>query len=888
MGWWRGFGVRKAELDAEIEAHKRMAVVDRVARGESEAEARVQVDREMGNVPLAKDVTSEMWGWVWLERLGQDVRYAFRQMRRSPGFAATVIGTLALGIGAAAAMFTVVDHVLLRPLPYNDAGRLVLLGEGGRDTKNFYYAPWADLSQWKAQSQSFEDIAFSSGLTGRTYLEGKSAAVQVDGQAVSSNLFELLGAMPALGRGFVVEPPSFVAGRNTGTIVLSDAVWRGAFGGDKGIVGRVVRVNDVPWTVVGVMPAGFRYPAEASAVTAQVWVPLQLGESDKGRGYEAGYYEVIARLRRGVTVQAATAEMATIQKRVAAMYTDAEQREARSVARVERYGDSLIDTDVKKALLALLTAAGVLWLIASVNVTNLLLARSMARQREIAMRGALGASRGRVMQLMIVEALVLSSAAGLLGIGLALVAIRLTRSVAPIHLNVNFSTHIDFTILAALCGLTLLSAVLSSAWPALMAVRAPTDPALKQGGQQTGAGRRHNRVRSGLVAVEVAMSLTLLVACGLLLRTIYTLRHVPLGYRTDHIIVANLSVPSYRYVEKSVTASLYQPLLERAQQLHGVQAAGLMSEVPLGKTFNIMLSLRMNGGMVMAGLKPVTPDIQKIFGMKMLAGRFFSNDDTPTSEGVAVVNPAFVQEFAPNKHNPASLLGMKVWNLRKDTPAHIIGVLDDQRQKAVSEPSQPEVEICLCQITPGSKIYQPSTIAMDLVVRTDRPTAQMIPELRDLLRQASPELANSTFSTMDQIVEDSFGSQRLAAHLLEIFGGAALLLCVAGLYGLLAYVVSQRTRELGVRIALGAQRGNLLWLVMRQAGEMLIAGVAAGLGLALASGRLVRGFLYGVQAHDGWTLAGAAALLLVSGLIAAYLPARRAAGVDPMTALRSE
>ncbi len=890
MSLWRGrFGseARKAELDAEIEAHVRMAAADRVARGESAAEARAAAEREMGNVPLAKDVTRETWGWVWLERLGQDFRYTLRQMRRSPGFAATVIGTLALGIGAAAAMFTVVDHVLLRALPYKNAGRLVLLQEGGRD-ENFFYAPWADLEQWKSQSRSFDDMAFSAGLRGRTYLEGKSAAVQVDGQAVSSNLFAMLGATPALGRGFIAEAPSFAAGKNTGTIVLSDAVWREAFGGDKGIVGRVVRVNDVPCTVVGVMAAGFRYPARSSPVSGQVWVPVQLDAKDTGHGYDASYYEVIARLRRGVTVQAATAEMATIQKRVAATYTDAEQREAHSVARVERYGDSLIDADVKKGLLALLAAAGMLWLIASVNVTNLLLARSMARQREIAMRGALGASRGRVMQQMMVEGLVLSGAAAVLGIGLALVAIRLTAAVAPVHLNVDFSTHVDVTILGALCGLTLLSAVLSSVWPAWIAVRAPIEPALKQGGLQTGSGRRHNRLRSGLVAVEVAMSLTLLVACGLLLRTIYTLRHVPLGYRTDHIVVANLSIPSYRYVDKSVTASLYQPLLERAQQLHGVQAAGLMSEVPLGQTFNIMLSLRMNGGEVMAGLKTATPDVQKIFGMKMLAGRFFSKEDTPTSEGVAVVNPAFAAEFAPNKHDPSSLLGMKVWNLKKDMPAKIVGVLDSERQKSVAQASQPEVEVCLCQITPGSNIYQPSTVAMDLVVRTAEPTATIIPELRDLLRQASPELANSTFSTMDQIVEDSFGSQRLAAHLLEIFGGAALLLCVAGLYGLLAYVVTQRTREMGVRVALGAQRGDLLWLVMRQAGGMLIVGVAVGIGLALASGKLVGGFLYGVKAHDGWTLAGAAVLLLASGLVAAYLPARRAAGVDPMEALRAE
>jgi hypothetical protein len=313
-----------------------------------------------------------------------------------------------------------------------------------------------------------------------------------------------------------------------------------------------------------------------------------------------------------------------------------------------------------------------------------------------------------------------------------------------------------------------------------------------------------------------------------------------------------------------------------------------MSEVPLGQTFNITLTLRMNGNSIAAGLKTVTPDVQKIFAIKMLAGRFFNSQDTPTSQGVALVNPAFAAEYAPDKHDPKSLLGMKVWNLRKDMPALIVGVLDNERQKKVNEASQPEVELCLCQITPASGIYQPTTVAMDLAVRSNRPAAQMIPEMRDLLRQASPELANSTFSTMDQIVEDSFGSQRLAAHLLEVFGGAALLLCVGGLYGLLAYVVTQRTREMGVRIALGAQRGNLLWLVMRQAGAMLLVGVVVGLGLALASGRLVRGFLYGINAHDGWTLAGAAVLLFLSGMLAAYLPARRAAQVNPIEALRAD
>jgi hypothetical protein len=296
----------------------------------------------------------------------------------------------------------------------------------------------------------------------------------------------------------------------------------------------------------------------------------------------------------------------------------------------------------------------------------------------------------------------------------------------------------------------------------------------------------------------------------------------------------------------------------------------------------------MNGNGIQAELKPVSADIQRIFGFKMLAGRYFNSLDSPTSEPVAVVNPAFARLFAPDKHDPSSVIGAKVWNLRPNAPARVIGIVDDTKQMSVAETTEAEVNLCLCQITPESGIYQPSTVAMDLAVRTERSTEEMVPVLRDMLGQTSPELRNSRITTMDEIVEDSYGSQRLAAHLLEIFGGSALMLCIAGLYGLLAYVVAQRTRELGVRIALGAPRARLLWLVMRQAGAMLAADLVVGSALAFAAGRLVRGFLFGVGAHDGWTIASAVALLTASGLLAAYLPARRAASVDPMQALRAE
>jgi predicted permease len=571
---------------------------------------------------------------------------------------------------------------------------------------------------------------------------------------------------------------------------------------------------------------------------------------------------------------------------VAAEYTDADLRKVHSFVRVERYADSLVTHDVQTALLALLAASGVLWLIAVVNATNLLFARSTVRQREIAMRGALGASRWRVIQQMIVEGIVLSTIAAALGIGLALGSVRLLAIELSHTLPIPAPATPDGWIVLVLVLLTVSSALLSTTWPAFLAARTPIEVALKRGGVQAGTSRQHHRVRGVLVTAEVAMSLTLLVVCGLLLRSIYSLRHVPLGFRTDHILVANLSIPAYRFAGQNMTETLYRPLMERAQHLHGVESAGLISEVPLGKTFVIHLEMKLSTSTIVAFMKAVSPETQKVFGFQMAAGRFFGPEDTANSEPVVVVNEAFARLYSPDKHNPAAVLGAQ---LSMGSPLRIVGILDDERQKTVADPSMPEVEIPIPQITPASGFYGPTEgIAMDLAVRTDRPTAEMIPELRDVLRQASPELQNATITTMDQIVEDSYGSQRLAAHLLEIFGGSALLLSVAGLYGLLSYVVTQRTREMGVRIALGAQRGNLLWLVMRQAGFMLLTGVTVGAGLALAAGQLARGFLYGVNAHDGWTLAAAVIFLFASGMAAAYLPARRAARINPMEALRAE
>ena len=881
---------QNADLHEELLDHIDRQIEENVAHGMREEEARQAAVRAFGNLVAVREQTHDSWPWVSLERLGQDFLYAFRQTRRSPGFAAVAISTLALGIGAATALFTVVDHVILQPIAYKDPGRLVQILKISQYFPTGTEPDWTDIEQWMNQSRSFESMAYWLRMRGRgNFLVKEPISLEIRGTRVSTNFFETLGVRPEIGRDFVSEEPSKAAG----SVVISDALWRTAFAAEKGIVGSAIRINDKSYTVIGVMPPGFSFPANSND-QPQVWVPIdpaadEVASQKSGEDAAGVYYFVLARLRPGVTLADAQTEMNMIQRRVAAQYRNPEYGKDQAGAQLTPYEQTLVRASVREALLALLGASLGLWLIAVVNVTGLLLARAASRQREIAMRSALGASLGRVLQRMLVEGLLLSGAASLLGLGLSIASVKLLARQLKDYLPLGAPPFVpDISILLGLLSMTLLTAAMATLWPAWMAARAPIEPALRQGGQQAGTGRHQHRVRGVLVSIEIAMSLTLLVSCGLLLRTIYTLRQVPLGFRVDHILVASLDIPRYRFAGHDLMSALYQPLLERVQQMRGIEAAGLMSRVPLGPGETVGLGIPDNGKVTSAAVGVVSPQVQRILGMHMLVGRFFNGDDTPGSDAKVVVNRAFAQAYAPDKRELASVIGMDMWQLKKGRPLHIVGVLDDQHAFSIAAPSFPEAEVCTCQLTPDVDLYGLANSEMQLLIRSSRPEKDIVPELRTLLRQAAPELEQVDISTMEQIVEDSYGSQRLAAHLLAGFGGAALLLCVAGIYGLLAYVVAQRTHELGIRIALGASRVNILWMVMRQAGTMLLFGVAMGAVNSWLSSRFVRSFLYGVRAHDGWTLASAAVVLCACGLFAAYIPARRATRVDLVVALHSE
>jgi predicted permease len=889
---------RKSELDDEIAAHLALAAAAKREQGADPETAQQEARREFGNAALVKDVTRESWGWLWLERILQDLRYALRQMRKSPAFAAAVIGTLALGIAAATAMFTVVQHVLLRPLPYPHASQLVEIQNLPKDdaSGNWVSMPtYLDIAALRQQAKGIAQIAYYSDfMEGRTFIGRSNSSTQVSRLLVSPNLFRTLGISPQLGSGLPDTPETFAKSVDDNTVVLSDIAWRSIFNADRGIVGKTIQINGQSYTVTGVMPRGFSFPYQDRM--PQIWSPLALSANDRVRNDNTPEYNVVACLRPGVKLAAAQAELSTLQKHLAQSFPDAHLSEKYTRVRLLSYAGTLVEKSTSHALYALLAAALLLWLIACVNATNLLLARALARQREMAMRGALGASRWRLTQQLIVESCVLSGIAALLGAAMAITMIRFFHHALKNHLPFAVPASVNLPVLAGLAALTLASAILAAVWPAWIASHSPIEPALRQGGQQSGTSSAHHRLRGGLVIAEIAMSLTLLAACGLMLRTIYALRSVPLGFRTDHIIVANLDIPTYRFSKVNATAGLYEPLLDRVRHMPGIDAAGLMTEVPLGHTFRMQLTMypdSKNGesALIASFFKAVSPDLQKVFGFKMYAGRYFSVQDAAAGEPVLVVNRAFARAYAPHEQDLHKIVGMKVLKLngKKSQQATIIGILDDFRQGSVDESARPEVEVSLSQLTPDSGYYTVlEGIAMDLAVRTHRPLSQVIPELRSALRQASPELADSNITTMDQIVEDSYGSQMLAAHLLEIFAASALLLCVAGLYGLLTYIVSQRAREMGVRFALGAQRADVVWLVMRQAGVLVITGVAIGLALAFASTRFIGSFLYGVSAHDVWTLAAVTAALFLSGTVAAYLPARRAAQVNPVEALRAE
>lgn len=819
------------------------------------------------------------WAFAWMWNIGEDVRFSMRQFRRAPGYAMFAVLVLALGIGTVTAMFTISYGVLLKPLPFRADRQLFAIVE--RDTKGEadFGASYAEIVQWQQATKDSADVGFSWG--GVNILDAPTGAELISDIAASPNLFSILGVQPMMGRGF---SPSEQISDHPDVVVLSYAMWQRSFGGNRNVLGKTVHIGGVQHTIIGVMPKGFVYPVYLDR--PEVWVPLERSTLTPAGNdpYGGTYFTPLVRPHAGVRSETVEAEVANVHAQFA---RHGERRQIHLV----RLRDLLVrdvQPALQPALLALLIAVSVVWLIACSNVAGLLLARVAARRTEIAVRSALGAGRWRIVTQFLTESLLLSVAGTAGGLGLAMLMLQTFRHMLRNMLPLAQNIEINWAVWLCLVTLTLLTALAFGAVPALLAAWTGTEVGLRSSGQKHSSVRGQNSMRNTLLVGEVAMSIAMLIAAGLMMRTMYALRHVPLGFRTDHLLVTSVTAPSDLYKNQNVGATVWQPLLDAVRRVPGVRGAALTTVMPLKhpiEWLTVVYKTDWTQDNVTAAVRAASPGLMGVLGVRMQSGRFFDERDTATNLPVTVVNRAFVDRYLGG----GDVLGKQIRFGRNPTTASIVGVMDDIHQDSVSAASRPEFYVCILQIARNNPLYRPLLGRyIELAVRTEVQPDAMVTELRHKIAETNPHLAIGDFSTMEAAVEDSIGPQKLAAGVIGVFGGLALLITVVGFYGLLSYLVEQRKREIGIRMALGADRGMVVGMVMRQTLLLMGAGVALGLGLALWSNRLLHGFLYGVSASDPWTLCLAPLALLVAGLIATLVPARRAVSVNPVDALRAE
>lgn len=821
----------------------------------------------------------------------QDVPYAIRQLAKSPAFAITAVLTLALGIGVNAAMFSVIDQVLLRQMPFPSADRVVQMAvrsaSGG-------FAPTSlpEIRDWRARSHSFQSIAFfTEQIPTLGGVQNPKLVVQI---ASSENLFDMLSARPAMGRTF--QPGDSKAGQAS-VVILSSEIWKEFYGADPHILGRTVPVNGNPYTVIGVMPPGFAFPAAAGANS--IWTPVP--EDDKNfEARDSSMMTVVARLHPGVPLEQAHAEINSIHQQLVKEYPKDEDA---GPIQMQSYPD-VVTSGVRQGIWALNGAVLAVWLIACANVAGLLLTRTNMRRREIAIRSALGAGKSRLVRQFLTESLLLGAAGGALGLMLAAGALRVLKHYLSNAVIFGDEIHINAAVCAYLVAASSISALLFGIVPALHAAHVPAQEGLREGTAAAGTSKRQARWRDSLVIGEIGLTLLLLIAAGLTVRMLLGLRHKDMGFVAEHVVAGEIYLPNHTplfglddNVAKgpSLVNNFYRPLLERLKALPGVQSAGLTTVRPLEGNWDFNLSVEFadrpkpaHGSTQDAQARATSADYFRTMGIRLLKGRFFGDADSPSAPPALIVNHAFAKQFFADGSDP---LGKRVrLNDKGDRQwATIVGVVDDSPQKSPGQPPLPEVDFNLAQLLPADDLYQIlGTFYMNVVVRSAGDSQAAMDTVTRTIHSFQPDAA-VRMSAMTQVVDDSMGNQVLAARLLGLFALAGLAIAVAGIYGLLAYSVSQRTRELGVRLALGAPRNHVMWLVLRHAVMLLAIGSGVGLVATVGAARLMNSFIvFHTDAYDllaGFTVA---LLLALCALAASYLPARRAASIDPVVALRTE
>jgi predicted permease len=867
----------EAELERELQFHIEQETAENFARGMRPEDARAAALRRLGGVAQVQEECRDMRRVQYFEQTLQDLRYALRSLGKAPGFTTVIVLTLALAIGANSAIFSVIEGVLLKPLPYSAPDRLVRIFYHNPKYARFPFNHF-DLRDIRGMSRTL------SGLAGYTrsdvQLSGAGDPIKLSAFRVTAGFFGLLGLHPAAGRDFTTVdelPDARVA-------ILSDRVWRKQFGATPDILGRKLLLDARPFTVVGVMPPGTDHPGNeynpvAYGDTVDLWIPFTFEGNPARRG--AHYIEAIGRMKPGVTVAQAQSEVTALLDQIGRTYAASKEWTAIAVPLQREIVGSK-----ERLLLVLLGAVGLVLLIACVNAANLLLARATARQREIAVRTALGAGRGRLIRQMLTESLLLALAGGVAGALLAVGGIRALVAMLPAGFPRAASIALDGGVFAYTFLIAAGAGVVFGLVPAIQAARFDIQRSLREGGRGSTAGGRQTRLRSALVTGEVALACVLMIGAGLLLRSFLNLLHADPGFRPQHVLTATVSLPTETYRDTEAIMRFYEGLVARVESLPGVQAAGAGSDLPWTGWDDNAGGWMIEGGpeslrdQTHARYHVASADYFRALGIPLLRGRFFTSSDTTKTPNVLIVNRALAERYWPGRNPVGSRITFDDHPKETDWIT-IVGVVGDVKD----QPNSPAA-------APG--FWWPATQMpwsfnrASIVLRAAADPGPLAAYLRSTVRSLDGGLAVADLRLMDQIAGESYSTPRFTVFLLGLFAALALALAATGIYGVIAYTVSQRMHEFGMRIALGAGRGDVLRLVLGQGVKLAAIGIGAGLIGGAALSQLLGNLLYGVKRLDPATFVAVAAVALGVAVVACYVPALRATGADPMQSLRSE